>query len=177
MSEVFEYALVRVVPRVERGEAINAGVIVYSKAYRYLRTKIELNEARLLALDPAADLAAVRAALSAFERACTQGPLAERPLGERFGWLTAPRSSVVQPGPVHGGLTDDPAAELDRLFATLVRGVLPGGCLGLPAHAARSMTWSCCRRGCGWCSPVIPNSPRCSSPRSSGCPCSGRSAG
>jgi len=123
-AEVFEYALVRVVPRVERGEAINAGVIVYSKAYRYLRTKIELNEARLLALDPAADLAAIRAALSAFERACTQGPLAERPLGERFRWLTAPRSSVVQPGPVHSGLTDDPAAELDRLFATLVRGVL-----------------------------------------------------
>ena len=66
---MFEYALVRVVPRVERGEAINAGVIVYSKAYRYLQTKIELDEARLLALNPAADLAAIRAALSAFERA------------------------------------------------------------------------------------------------------------
>lgn len=120
-TEVFEYALVRVVPRVERGEAINVGVIVYSKSYRYLRAKIELDEARLRALDPGVDLAAVRAALTAFERACTQGPLAERPLGERFRWLTAPRSSVVQPGPVHGGLTDDPAAELDRLFSTLVR--------------------------------------------------------
>src|SRR5262249_29594037 len=64
-AEVFEYALIRVMPRVERGEAINAGVIVYARAFRYLRTKIELNEARLLALDPAADLAAVRAALSA----------------------------------------------------------------------------------------------------------------
>ena len=72
-TEVFEYALIRVVPRVERGEAINAGVIVYSKAYRYLRTRIELDEARLLALDSEADLAAVRAALSAFERACSQG--------------------------------------------------------------------------------------------------------
>ena len=121
-AEVFEYALVRVVPRVERGEAINAGVIVYSKPYRYLRTRIELNEARLLALDPGVDLAAVHAALAAFERACTQGPLAERPLGERFRWLTAPRSSVVQPGPVHGGITGNPAAELDRLFDTLVRG-------------------------------------------------------
>lgn len=119
-TEVFEYALVRVVPRVERGEAINAGVIVYSKPFRFLRTRIELNERRLLALDPGADLSAVRAALAAFERACTQGPLAERPLGERFRWLTAPRSAIVQPGPVHGGITGDPAAELDRLFAALV---------------------------------------------------------
>ena len=120
MSEVFEYALIRVVPRVERGELINAGVIVYSKTYRYLRTKIELDERRLLALDPATDLDAVRAALSAFERACFEGPLADRPLGERFRWLTAPRSAIVQPGPVHSGVTDDPAAELDRLFACLV---------------------------------------------------------
>jgi hypothetical protein len=120
MTEIFEYALVRVVPRVERGEAINAGVIVYSKNFRFLRTMIELDEARLLALDPRADLPAVRAALAAFERACTQGPLAGRPLGERFRWLTAPRSAMVQPGPVHGGLTDDPAAELERLFAALV---------------------------------------------------------
>lgn len=121
MMEVFEYALVRVMPRVERGEAVNVGAIVYSQAFRYLRAKIELNEGRLLALDPHADLTAVRAALSAFERACVEGPLADRPLGERFRWLTAPRSSIVQPGPVHSGLTDDPAAELDRLFGTLVR--------------------------------------------------------
>ena len=120
VSEVFEYALVRVVPRVERGEAINAGVIVYSQAYRYLCTRIELDQARLLAIDPEVDLDAVRAALSAFEKACTEGPLAGRPLGERFRWLTAPRSTIVQPGPVHSGLTTDPAAELARLFASLV---------------------------------------------------------
>jgi hypothetical protein len=119
-TEVFEYALVRVVPRVERGEAINAGLLVYSKSFRFLGCRIELDEARLLALDPAADVAAVRAALAAFERACSEGPLADRPLGERFRWLTAPRSAVVQPGPVHGGVTGNPAAELDRLFATLV---------------------------------------------------------
>jgi hypothetical protein len=119
--EIFEYALIRVVPRVERGEAINAGVIVYSKRFRYLGARIDLDEVRLLALDPQVDLPAVRAALDAFERACTQGPLAGRPLGERFRWLTAPRSAVVQPGPVHGGLTNDPVAELDHLFATLVR--------------------------------------------------------
>ena len=121
-AEVFEYALIRVVPRVERGEAINAGVIVYSKPFRYLRAIIRLDEARLLALDPGVDLAAVRGALSAFERACTQGPLAERPLGERFRWLTAPRSGIVQPGPVHGGITVDPAADTERLFAALVSG-------------------------------------------------------
>jgi hypothetical protein len=121
MTEVFEYALVRVVPRVERGEAINAGVIVYSHGHRYLAALIELGVARLVAIDPAVDVDAVRAALSAFEKACTEGPLACRPLGERFRWLTAPRSTIVQPGPVHSGLTSDPAAELTHLFNTLVR--------------------------------------------------------
>ena len=122
VPQVFEYALIRVVPRVERGESINAGVIVYAKNYRFLRAKIQLDEARLRALDPAADITAVRAALTAFERACSEGPLAEQPLGERFRWLTAPRSAIVQPGPVHGGITADPAADLDRLVATLVSG-------------------------------------------------------
>jgi hypothetical protein len=120
-AEVFEYALIRVVPRVERGEAVNVGVIVYCQAYRYLCARIELDEPRLLAVDPAADLAAVRAGLTAFEKACTEGPLAGRPPGERFRWLTAPRSTIVQSGPVHSGLTADPAAELAHLFDTLVR--------------------------------------------------------
>ncbi|HXO24548.1 MAG TPA: DUF3037 domain-containing protein [Streptosporangiaceae bacterium] len=121
MTEVYEYALIRVVPRVERGEAINVGVIVYCQAYRYLCARIELDERRLLAVDPAVDLDAVRTALGAFEKACTEGPLAGRPLGERFRWLTAPRSTIVQPGPVHSGLTTDPGAELAQLFDTLVR--------------------------------------------------------
>jgi Protein of unknown function (DUF3037) len=120
-TEVFEYALIRVVPRIERGETINAGVIVYSHQYRYLCARIELDEDRLRALDPGVDADAVRRALAAFTKACTEGPLAGRPLGERFRWLTAPRSTIVQPGPVHTGLTADPAAELDRLFDTLVR--------------------------------------------------------
>jgi hypothetical protein len=120
VSEIFEYALIRVVPRIERGESLNAGVIVYSKSFRFLRTRIELDEGRLRALDPGADLAATRGALRAFARACTDGPLAEQTLGERFRWLTAPRSAIVQPGPVHAGLTEDPAADLDRLFSSLV---------------------------------------------------------
>jgi hypothetical protein len=120
-TEVFEYALIRVVPRVERGEAINVGVIVYSQRHRYLAARIGLDEGRLRALDPRADLDAVRAALRAVEKACTEGPLAGRPLGERFRWLTAPRSTIVQPGPVHSGLTADPGAELAHLFETLVR--------------------------------------------------------
>jgi len=120
MSEVFEWALIRVVPRVERGETINAGVIVYAKSFRYLQTKIELDQQRLRALDPGADVTAVRAALTAFERACTAGPLAEFTLGERFRWLTATRSAIVQPGPVHAGLTTDPQADLTRLFSALV---------------------------------------------------------
>jgi hypothetical protein len=120
MSEVFEWALIRVVPRVDRGEAINAGVIVYSKSFRYLKTRIELDEARLRALDPDADPAAVRAALSALELACTNGPLAELTLGERFRWLTATRSAIVQAGPIHAGVTADPQADLTRLFESLV---------------------------------------------------------
>jgi hypothetical protein len=119
-TEAFQWALIRVVPRVERGEAINAGVIVYSKRLRYLAVKIELDESRLRALFPGTDVAAVRGALTAFERTCTEGTQAGRTLSESFNWLTAPRSTMVQPGPVHGGLTADPQAELDRLFRDMV---------------------------------------------------------
>ncbi|GAA5054673.1 hypothetical protein HNP84_003012 [Thermocatellispora tengchongensis] len=124
MKAVYEYALIRVVPRIERGELINAGVIVYCQPRDYLCAKAELDEARLLALDPGADVTAVRQALAVYERACgddTPGPLARESRGGRFRWLTAPRSTVVQAGPVHAGLTDDPAAELEHLFARLVR--------------------------------------------------------
>ena len=112
MTEVFEYALVRVVPRVERGEAINAGVIVYSHRHRYLAVRIELDVTRLLAVDPAADVDAVRSALSAFEKACTEGPLADRPLGERFRWLTAPSppSSSLAPSTAASPRTQPPSS-------------------------------------------------------------------
>ncbi|MER5794763.1 DUF3037 domain-containing protein [Streptomyces sp. NPDC001980] len=123
--DVFEYALLRVVPRVERGECINAGVLVYCRAKGYVGARTHLDEARLLALDPAADVAGVRAALGAVEGVCAGGAAAGHAAGDdpgrRFRWLVAPRSTVVQPGPVHTGLTRDPAAETERLLDLLVR--------------------------------------------------------
>jgi len=123
--DVFEYALLRVVPRVERGECINAGVLVYCRAHAYVGARTHLDEARLLALDPRADVAGVRAALGAVERVCEggdgAGQAARDDAGRRFRWLIAPRSTVVRPGPVHTGLTVDPAAETERLLDLLVR--------------------------------------------------------
>ncbi|MEU6507422.1 MULTISPECIES: DUF3037 domain-containing protein [Streptomyces] len=123
--DVFEYALLRVVPRIERGECINAGVLVYSRAKAYVGARTHLDEARLLALDPAADVTGIRAALGAIERHCAggeeAGQAARDDAGRRFRWLIAPRSTVVQPGPVHTGLTTDPAAETERLLDLLVR--------------------------------------------------------
>lgn len=113
----FEYAVLRVVPRVERGETINVGVLLYSQAHEFLGGRAEVDAARLLALDLRADVDSVeRAAQAAADCALRDGD----DIGRRFRWLTAPRSTVVQPGPVHTGLTDDPQAELDRLFTILV---------------------------------------------------------
>ena len=120
-TEPFEYALIRVVPNVERGESINAGVILYSHGHEYLCARVHLDERRLNALDPTVDVPAVRTALDVFRRACDEGHLAGQPLGARFRWLTAPRSTIVQPGPVHSGLTASPEAELEHLFDILVR--------------------------------------------------------
>ena len=124
----YEWAVLRVVPRVERGEFVNAGVLVYCHALGFLAAAVELDEARALALDPGLDLGAVRRHLGAVPDLCAGSPAggagAGRPPGERFRWLTAPRSTVVQTSPVHTGLSADPAAELDRLLDVLVR--LPG---------------------------------------------------
>ncbi|MGW3142171.1 DUF3037 domain-containing protein [Streptomyces sp. NPDC001139] len=123
--DVFEYALLRVVPRAERGECINAGVLLYCRAKAYVGARTHLDEARLLALDPQADVAGIRVALGAVERVCGGGEAAGQAAGEdagrRFRWLVAPRSTVVRPGPVHTGLTADPAAETERLLDLLVR--------------------------------------------------------
>jgi len=118
----FEYVVLRVVPRVERGEFINAGVIVYSQAAEFLGARVHLDRVRLTALDPEADVEAIEAALRAAADTCAgDGPAAAEQIGKRFRWLVAPRSTVVQPGPVHTGLTSDPENELARLLDVLVR--------------------------------------------------------
>jgi hypothetical protein len=122
--EPFQYAALRIVPRVERGEAFNAGVVVFCRPLRFLGARTRLDDALLTALAPGCDPAAVRPHLEAVERIAAGdpagGPIAELPQSERFHWLVAPASTIVQPGPVHTGLTDDPAGELARLFASLV---------------------------------------------------------
>jgi hypothetical protein len=121
--KVFEYAVIRAVPRIERGECLNVGVIVYCQAADFLGARVLVDESRLLALDPSADVEAVTAAVNAVRATCAGmgGPAAEAGPGERFRWLTAPRSTIVQPGAVHSGLTEQPDAELARLYDELVR--------------------------------------------------------
>ena len=118
----FEYALLRAVPRVQRGECVNVGVLLYCQERDYLDAVTFVDAGRLRALDAEIDLAALDDALTAVTRTCEgAGPAAATSLGQRFRWLTAPRSTVLQPGPVHAGLTDDPAGELTRLVEALVR--------------------------------------------------------
>lgn len=114
---VFEYAILRVVPRVERGESMNAGILLYCRSLDFLGSRVMLDTGRLTALDPATDAGAVlRAVEAAADCTLREGD----DIGRRFRWLTAPRSTVVQPGPIHTGLTTDPRAETDRLFELLV---------------------------------------------------------
>jgi hypothetical protein len=125
--ELFDYSIVRVVPRVERGEFINAGVIVSCPALQYLKAKVGLDERRLAALDPTVDRAAVREHLRAVVAICEGGaqggPVGLLPPRTRFHWLVAPRSTVIQTSPVHTGLCDDGERMLERLFDRMVRPV------------------------------------------------------
>jgi hypothetical protein len=121
----FQYAILRVVPRIERGECINAGVVLYCPQRRFLGIRIELDGARLRALAPELDPATVQphldaiAAVVAGERSA--GPLAALPPSDRFGWAAARSSTMIQPSEVHTGLTDDPEATLEHLFRSLVQ--------------------------------------------------------
>lgn len=120
----FEYAVIRVVPQVERGEFINAGIVLYCRARSFLEARISLDETRLRALAPGADPAEIMSYLEAMRRICHGGP-GSGPIGqltqrERFHWLVAPRSTVIQTSPAHAGLCHDPAAMLDHLMATVV---------------------------------------------------------
>jgi hypothetical protein len=121
----FQYTIVRVVPRVERGECFNAGVVLLCRPRRYLGSRTLLDEGRLRALAPDLDAELVRAHLDAIDRIVagdtSAGPIARLTKAERFHWLAAPASTIIQPSDVHTGLCEDPAAELEHLFATLVR--------------------------------------------------------
>ncbi|HWH92746.1 MAG TPA: DUF3037 domain-containing protein [Baekduia sp.] len=123
-DDAFQYAIWRVVPSVERGEALNVGVVVYCRRRGFLAARVLLDEARLRALAPGLDVAAVRRHLDGMVRVADGDPaggaIAQLPQSDRFGWLTAASSTIVQPSPIHTGLCDDPQAVLDRLFTRLV---------------------------------------------------------
>ena len=120
----FDYAIVRVMPRVERGELVNAGVILFCLERDFLQARVELNEARLRALWPEADVELIRQHLEAIPRICAgspdAGPIARLSLRERFHWLVSPRSTMIQVSPVHSGLCEDPERALDELFRRVV---------------------------------------------------------
>jgi len=120
----YDYAVVRVVPKVDREEFINAGVIVSCPELSFLEARIKLNEARLLALDPSVDLELVRKHLAAIPMICRggdgAGSIGQLPQRQRFHWLVAPRSTVIQTSPVHTGRCADPIAALEHLVATMV---------------------------------------------------------
>lgn len=123
--DVYQYALLRIVPHVERGEQLNVGVILLCRPRQYLGAVIALDGARLAALAPDLDPASLAPTLAAFERIAagdpSAGPIARLGIAERFHWLVSPASTIIQPSDVHTGLCDDPAAELDHLVDTLVR--------------------------------------------------------
>jgi hypothetical protein len=121
----YSYAIVRIVPHVEREEFVNAGVIVFSDVLDYLSARVELDERRLLALTPDVDLEVVRRHLEAIPRICAGategGSIGALPLRERWHWLVAPRSTILQTSPAHTGLSGDPEGELERLLERVVR--------------------------------------------------------
>ncbi|MCU1222610.1 MAG: hypothetical protein JWQ42_703 [Edaphobacter sp.] len=120
----FDYAVVRVVPRVERGEFINAGVIVFCLEHRFLEARVQVDEARLKALWPEVDLELVRKHLEAIPRICagdvTAGPIARLSQRERFHWLVSPRSTIIQVSPVHSGLCEEPGMTVEKLSRRLL---------------------------------------------------------
>lgn len=121
----YSYAVFRVVPRVEREEFLNVGVILFARTANFLRLQLELDERRLLALAPDIDLGAVRKHLKALQEICEGssegGLIASLSQSERFHWLTAPRSTVIQPSPIHVGRCESPEVALQELMNSLVR--------------------------------------------------------
>jgi hypothetical protein len=136
----YDYAVIRVVPRVERGEFINAGVVLCTRDGGFLGAAMALDEARLYALDSGVDMALVRDQLASIERivagADDAGPIARLPARARFHWLTVPRSALIQPSPVHGGRCNDPALALHHLLRCMV---LPASPLTPRSPAGRTV--------------------------------------
>jgi hypothetical protein len=122
--EEFQYTLLRVVPRIERGERLNVGLVLFSPRHRFLAARVHVDRARLAALDPDAPAEEIERHLGSLAAVAagdpSGGPVAQLPAGERFHWLAAPSSTVIQPSEVHTGFCEDPQAELDRLFEQLV---------------------------------------------------------
>jgi hypothetical protein len=129
--EVFQYAILRVVPSLARGEALNVGVVLHCRRLRFLAARTHVDRARLTALDPELDLEALARHLAAIERIAAGDPaagaLARLDRSDRFGWIVAPSSALVQPSPVHTGLCTDPAEMLERLARELVEPAPPAG--------------------------------------------------
>jgi hypothetical protein len=121
----YDYAVFRVVPRVEREEFVNVGVIVSCPAIDFLEARIELNEQRLAAMDSTLDIESIRAHLQTIPAICAggaqAGPIGQLSQRERFHWLVAPRSTIIQTSPVHTGYCKDPAEVLEHLLNTMVR--------------------------------------------------------
>jgi hypothetical protein len=120
----FQYAVLRVVPDIERGEFLNAGVVLFARTLGFLAARVALDRARLAALSPGADPELVAERLQTVERVAAgdpdAGPIARLEPSERFSWLVAPASTVIQPSPVHTGLCNDPERMLEHLFTRLV---------------------------------------------------------
>ena len=121
----YDYAIVRVVPKVDREEFVNVGVIVSCPARNFLEARIEINEQRLTALDPNLDVESARAHLASIPAICAggkqAGPIGELTPRQRFDWLIAPRSTIIQTSAAHSGTCDDPSAALEHLLETMVR--------------------------------------------------------
>ncbi len=141
-AETYDYAIIRVVPRVEREEFINVGVILSCPAEKFLQARIELDESRLLALNSGIDLELVHRHLAAFPTICAagpdSGPIGQLPQRARFYWLTARRSAIIQTSPVHSGRCSEPGAAIEHLLAKMVRPLPlegPGRVSGKPQRA------------------------------------------
>jgi len=120
-SHAYEYALIRVAPRVEREEFVNVGAILFCRTLRFLDVRIRLDAARICALHPDVDIAQIETHLALIPQICAgEGPFAKLDLAERFRWVAAPHSTVVQASPIHSGICTDPAVTLEQIFNTMV---------------------------------------------------------